>query len=451
MNRVGRRFYFEIGIALNFLGAVLSSVFFFSSSTFAGNGQQPVDAIIDAINVLEPEPNTTLNVPTESGANVFGPRFELITTERKPKPIYRDLFARIVPLSDDGNFHIPLTKYNIERMVGAPDKLRPETLKKIQTLPYRFKVNLMRLFSERAGQAYFSGAMNSPELLNSVSPITGQQDVIALSLDDRQMSQLKGVVKNSWMGNFRDDEIMDLGVFLLAKANIIPTGKADWDRVKGQIKAVDIYIASTVIGTMLLSNKAKLGVAGFLFKNQDDSLRVGYYANTTHLGFRLKPGLATGIKTETRYVDIRTGIEYNPHDAGRKKLIASIGDRFFSTLINTDSLIVTTSAQVAYNFNNTSPVLNHTTDFSATVVGVKVGEGKTTTIQVSGGSNMRGKAQANITGIIEDQSNNRFTSISMGTTQVNPVDSADTRVGAGVFGFVGGTFNGKNNYENAKD
>lgn len=201
--------------------------------------------------------------------------------------------------------------YDIDRVVGDPHALRPETMAAFQLIPDRMKLNLARLLADRAALLYFSPA-------ESVERPESAGNTISLAATSDMSDQFQNAAKDAFAGAFRDDQLIDFGVFLLSKAPFFPKDKEGWEKWKLNIVTYDIYLALAFVAVTAATDNGKIGAAGWLYKSEKDEYRIGWYGGLEQLGFKFKPAGNLGIKWRSETAEMTIGMRANAADGGEK-------------------------------------------------------------------------------------------------------------------------------------
>lgn len=197
---------------------------------------------------------------------------------------------------------------NIDKIVGDPWTLEPDTISRLErVLPEQIKLQFTRMLAESSANFYFV-----PQEQMNTAPREPHPS-ISLQNPESLYDQLKNSRKFLLSGTFRDENYIDLGVFILSKAPFFP-GKNDhegWNSWKNKIVAFDVYILGAVVVAELLLNKGHLGVAGWIFKGPNDRYRIGWYGSISNAGFSSDPNASLGAKVRFPYAEISAGARGN--------------------------------------------------------------------------------------------------------------------------------------------
>ncbi len=234
----------------------------------------------------------------------------------------------------------------IDRVVGDPWTLSPTTAAKLGLLPPQIRLRLYSAIAER---------VSTMQLDHAPATATNQaQDIdpVVLTVSSKDAEQIVTSFVRSLPGYFTVDELVDLGVYLVAtKTPFFPKGQAGWDKIKTGIANNAILIAIAALAGELATNQGNIGLSGWFLKLENDSLRLGWYGAASSFGIGLKPSFKLGAALTTNGFELLAGLneKVNPTAKEEKRSFEiQLREHWLAALGKKRGWDVSASARIKY-------------------------------------------------------------------------------------------------------
>jgi hypothetical protein len=213
-------------------------------------------------------------------------------------PYDGDFFRRMIITLGGGAIYQPGTE--IDRLVGDPWTLSPDTALKLDRLPSRLRLQLYSALSTQNG----SLKLDSPSGASPFNTYQGPQ----LHLDGASTRRFLSEAGSGLGNHFAPEEIIDLAVFYLSKQPFFPKTTGEWNQAKKRIVNNGAWIATGVLAAGVATNRASISLRGKIIKLPNPNYRIGWYGSVRDFGYSFQPSLRGGLQLNTPLFETSTGI-----------------------------------------------------------------------------------------------------------------------------------------------
>ncbi len=332
---------------------------------------------------------------------------------------------------------------DIDAAVGKnPWTLRPDTLASIQFLPLKIRLGLAQFITSNIGRMLVDDRDATGFDRNDIPPQLYSDANLSVDFtltDEMSRELVNTALINQLKKVLTNEQIVDLGVFLLSKASFFPRENdwKTWDEIKRQIVYYDIYLILVYILMTLAIDKTQIVASGYLFKVKGDTFRVGWYGGFKNFGIHLKrPEFKAGIKVKSEVLETNIGFTKRLSPEERTAFEAKIIFRFLSEFLKPKGWGAEASLSGNYFFSdqtNPANIGKPFISFSSTIRSEKFRENNSLSIALQNSASLdtAGNPSASVTAILTDEKYGFETSANFNIGQENYENRAqlNTRVG----------------------
>ncbi len=232
-------------------------------------------------------------------------------------------------------------KLEIDRWVGDPWTLRPDTRANLELLGAKLKINLNSFFSNNM-QYLFKDIENTnvPERSeNGALPnqfFAQNQATVTFVLDEEITKRLPdALIFKTLKNTLTEEQMIDLAIYVISKGPFFPK-KDDpdalekWEKIKRDIYYYDLYLVLAAAAGTALTNTAQGSISGWLFKVDGDAMRIGWIGKFRKVGMSGRSQLEGGFKGESKNSETKLTYYKDFASTERQEIRAAFISRWFN-------------------------------------------------------------------------------------------------------------------------